>query len=282
MAEGLGARDPAHPPLIVMACENAINATDLLKAHVVENLADASLAERAIFANTAVDRIVPGQSTDSLDVTVEAFFEWAIETGPFKGELPIIPEAHFVDDLAPYIERKLFTVNTGHAAASYLGYVAGARTPAEALAIPEVAADVRAVLEETAMLLIARHRFDPDTQREYLEKNLTRFANPHLDDTVARVGRQPLRKLGRNERFIAPAAALAEEGIPPEALLRTIAAALRFRDDDDPQSAELEQLLQALGPDEFVAQVTGLEPSHPLFARVSELVEAEQARLAGN
>ena len=41
---------------------------------------------------------------------------------------------------------------------------------------------------------------------------LERFRNPELPDTVERVGRQPLRKLGRHERFIGPAAELASDG----------------------------------------------------------------------
>ena len=61
-----------------------------------------------------------------------------------------------------------------------------------------------------------------------MEKILGRFANPHLPDTVDRVGRAPLRKLSRHERFIGPAAELAERGISPEALLRAMAAALRL------------------------------------------------------
>lgn len=279
IAQGLMARSPELPPLVVMACENAINASDLLRDHVENEIVDAPLTSRAIFPNTAVDRIVPGHPAHAgLDVTVEAFHEWAIESGPFAGALPTIPGATFVDDLAPYIERKLFTVNTGHAAAAYLGQVAGVTTPAQALAIEEVAAEVRAVLDETAALLVARHGFEPEVQQAYLEKNLLRFANPHLDDTVARVGRQPLRKLSRNERFIAPAAALAELGIVPEALLRTIAAALRFRDDDDAQSAELAGLLATLTADEFVGHVTGVVPGHPLFTALCDVVAAEQRR----
>lgn len=273
IAAGLAARAAGSAPLIVMACENAINATDALRELILD--ADPSVGSKAIFANTAVDRIVPGQPTDAgLDVTVEAFFEWAIESGPFGGAAPNIPEAHFVDDLAPYIERKLFTVNTGHAAAAYHGFVAGASSIADAMAIPAVATEVRAVLGETKALLVAKHDFDPDVQQAYLEKNLLRFANPYLEDTVERVGRQPIRKLGRHDRFIGPAAELAERGLPVEALLRTVAAVLDFDLPEDEQSLELQRLLRTLSPEQFVSEVTGIGSGHPLFVALVATVSA--------
>ena len=37
---------------------------------------------------------------------------------------------------------------------------------------------------------------------------------PYLPDTVERVGRSPLRKLSRNDRFVGPASQLAERGMP--------------------------------------------------------------------
>jgi mannitol-1-phosphate 5-dehydrogenase len=280
IAAGIAERDAGLPPLAVMACENAINATDILKAEVLLKLDDPSLATRAAFANTAVDRIVPGQAEgNGLDVTVEAFFEWAIEKGPFGDAVPVIPEAHFVDDLALYIERKLFTVNTGHATAAYHGFVAGASSLAEALAIPSVVAEVRAVLEETKELLVAKHEFPPEVQQQYIETNLVRFANPELSDTVERVGRQPLRKLSRHERFVGPAAELAERGLGSAALVRTMGAALRFDVPDDPQSVEMNALLTALNARDFVLQVTGLEAEHPLFAALVEVVEAHRTDL---
>ncbi|WP_106210796.1 mannitol-1-phosphate 5-dehydrogenase [Glaciihabitans tibetensis] len=262
-------RDPALAPLTVMACENAINATDLLKAEILKALPEASAADGAIFANTAVDRIVPGQAEGSgLNVTVESFFEWAIESAPFGATPPTITEAHFVDDLAPYIERKLFTVNTGHAAAAYHGFRAGVETMSEAFALPAVIAEVRAVLAETKELLVAKHGFDPEVQQAYIDKNMVRFANPNLSDTVERVGRQPLRKLGRNERFVGPAAQLAERGIVPEALVRTMGVTLGFDVADDPQSVEMKELLASSTPEQFVGTVTGLDDTHPLFAAV--------------
>lgn len=282
IAAGIARRAPGLPPLQVMACENAINATDLLRRHVEENLdgdRDALLQRAAVFANTAVDRIVPGQGPgQGLDVTVEDFFEWAVESGPFGDAVPAIGDAHFVDDLAPFIERKLYTVNTGHAALAYHAFVAGASTLADAMAMPKVAAEVRAALEETKALLVARHGFPESMQEEYVQKNLRRFANPHLPDTPARVGRQPLRKLSRTERFIGPAADLAEQGAIPDALLKAIGAALRFDVPADTESVELKALLAAAMPEAFTAQVTGLEPEHPLFAHVAAVVRDAQAR----
>jgi mannitol-1-phosphate 5-dehydrogenase len=274
IAAALADRSPSSAPLAVMACENAINATDLLKAEVAKTASPEELA-RAVFANTAVDRIVPGQPEGGgLDVVVEAFFEWAVERGPFGDHVPVIPEAHFVDDLAPYIERKLFTVNTGHATTAYHGFLAGASSISEAVAIPSVEAAVRAVLEETKALLVAKFDFPPAVQQQYIDTNLTRFANQELTDTVDRVGRQPLRKLSRHERFVGPAAELAERGLSFGALVDTMSAALRFDVPEDPQSVEMLGLLESLSPHGFVLQVTGLEPTHPLFPAVLAAVEA--------
>ncbi|MAT17099.1 MAG: mannitol-1-phosphate 5-dehydrogenase [Leifsonia sp.] len=280
IAEGIARRAESAPPLVVMACENAINATDRLREEIVAARPDVALDGRAVFANTAVDRIVPGQPEgQGLDVTVEAYCEWVIEQPPLAGADLDIPGATFVDELGPYIERKLFTVNTGHATIAYHGAQAGAETIAEAIALPAVEAEVRAVLGETAALLVAKHGIDAEVQAAYVDKNVVRFTNPHLPDTVLRVGREPLRKLSRHERFIGPAAEIAENGGEPAALVRAIGAALAFRSDDDPQAVELAQRLDAVRagsetPEAFVESVTGIGDGHPLFAALVALVRA--------
>lgn len=281
---GLALRDPASPALQVMACENAINATDLLRDEIRTLAGDswADLSARSVFANTAVDRIVPAQPDGAgVDVTVEPFFEWAIERQPFGDDPPTIPGAHFVDDLAPYIERKLFTVNTGHAATAYFGARAGAETIAQALADASIAARVEAALEETSALLQAKHEFDAAELEAYRATILDRFRNEALPDTVWRVGRQPLRKLSRSERFVGPAAEAAERGLPVDALVDAIGAALAFVDEDDTQAVELQRKLREQDASSFTADVTGLEPGHPLFPRVEAVVAARQAELAG-
>lgn len=273
IVDALRRRSDAAPPLQVMACENAIGATDLLRQEIIARAGEdwGALAGRAVFADTAVDRIVPGQPADGgVDVTVEPFYEWAIERGAFGDTPPHIPGAHFVDDLTPYIERKLFTVNTGHATTAYLGAQAGIESISDALADETIAAAVAATLEETSALLADKHGLDQAELAEYRATILRRFANPALPDTVWRVGRQPLRKLSRHDRFIGPAAEAAERGLPTDALMRAVAAALEFDHPEDDQSVELQRLLRTSDATALASEVTGLDDGHPLFPAVRD------------
>ncbi|MET0304497.1 MAG: mannitol-1-phosphate 5-dehydrogenase [Microbacteriaceae bacterium] len=277
IARAVAQRDATLPPLVVIACENAIGGTDLLAdaARTHGDLGD------TVFANCAIDRIVPEQH-GGLDVTIESFFEWVIDrtpfsVAPFDGTPPEIVGVTWVDDLEPFIERKLFTVNTAHAAAAYHGLDRGWASIREALATPELEAEVRAVLEETKTLVVAKHGFSADEQQAYIEKTLKRISNPDLPDTCERVGRNPLRKLSRNERFIAPAAALLERGETAWDLLNAVGAALRFDVPDDTESAELQALLSSgRSAADLAETVTGIAPEHPLFPH---LVEVFQLRL---
>ena len=135
------------------------------------------------------------------------------------------------------------------------------------------------MLAETKELLVAKHGFDPDEQQAYIEKTLKRISNPDLPDTCERVGRNPLRKLSRHERFIGPAAELAERGLETWNLLNAVGAALRFDVEGDAESIELQAMLSSGTAVDALAQaITGLDPSHPLFAGVVEVIELRLAR----
>lgn len=275
IAKGLQARDPDARKLTVIACENAIGGTDMLADEVRKHAS----ADNAVFANCAIDRIVPEQAAGSLDVTIESFFEWVVDRTPFAGNEPDIFGITWVDDLTPFIERKLFTVNTGHAATAYHGIQRGFETIREALAAPDLEAEVRAVLDETKTLLVEKHGFSEEEQQAYIDKTLKRVTDPNLRDTCERVGRGPLRKLSRSERFVGPAAQLAERGRSAEHLLAAIGAALAFDVPEDAENVELQRLLASGRPAaDLVAEITGLGADHPLFPSVVGVFER---RLAG-
>jgi mannitol-1-phosphate 5-dehydrogenase len=285
IAKGVDKRPNEMLPLAIIACENAIGATDTLAGHIkhekntpAHRLDDHH--ERARYANSAIDRIVPAQDPNAgLDVKLEKFYEWVVDRTPFADhDVPAIKGIKWVDDLIPYIERKLFTVNTGHAAAAYYGYSKGKKTVYDALQDKEILDQVRKALAETSTLIVGKHGIEEQEQKDYVEKIIKRIGNPHLEDAVERVGRAPLRKLGRKERFIGPAAELAEQGHDCSGLLFAAELAFRFQDvQDDEESAQLAQIMQTLEPKDIVQKVCELEPKHPLFPMVVKVVETVQA-----
>ena len=50
-----------------------------------------------------------------IHTAVETFSEWIVDKTQFKGALPNIPGMELTDNLMAFVERKLFTLNTGHA-----------------------------------------------------------------------------------------------------------------------------------------------------------------------
>ncbi len=272
IAEGLVERARrGGAPLNVIACENMIGGSQALRTSVMEHVADErAVDEVAGFPNAAVDRIVPEQATEGVDVLVEPFFEWIVDASQVKGERPDVPGITYVDDLGPYIERKLLTVNTGHSAAAYLGYARGRETIDAALADGGVREVALKTLEETGLLLIWEHGFDPERHSEYTRKVLARFANPRISDDVTRVARAPIRKLGRNERFVSPALRLFEMGHEPVHLATVIGAVLRYDHPKDDEARELQETIRAEGERSALARYAGIDEDHPLVDLVVE------------
>ncbi|KAK5658404.1 hypothetical protein OQA88_2381 [Cercophora sp. LCS_1] len=285
IAKGIDQRPQNLTPLAVIACENAIGATDTLADFIKEpqNTPEdrvESIPERARFANSAIDRIVPAQDPDAgLDVKLEKFYEWVVDRSPFKDHSPpSIQGIQWVDNLQPYIERKLYTVNTGHATAAYHGYNRRKSTVYDALQDGYIRDEVKKALSNTANLITQKHGIDEDAQNAYVDKIVWRISNPHLEDAVERVGRAPLRKLSRKERFIGPAAELAEHGKDCSALLDAAEMAFRFQNvEGDDESVELAKIMSEKSPDDVVKEVCGLQPNEKLYPKVVDIVKRVQA-----
>ncbi|URQ60916.1 mannitol-1-phosphate 5-dehydrogenase [Pantoea alhagi] len=276
IARGLAKRsDSANSrPLNIIACENMVRGTSQLKQHVLAALPEnlhAWVEQHVGFVDSAVDRIVPpgeAGSNDPLEVTVETFSEWIVDKTQFKGELPTIPGMELTDNLMAFVERKLFTLNTGHAITAYLGQLAGHQTIRDAILDPAVRAVVKGAMQESGAVLIKRYGFDPEKHAAYIDKILGRFENPYLKDDVERVGRQPLRKLSAGDRLIKPTLGTLEYQLPHDNLVKGIAAAMHYRSAQDPQAQELEALLKSAGPQAALAQVSGLDINSEVVAAV--------------
>ncbi len=261
-------------PLNIVACENMIGGSKHLEQIILEALSpdeQAYLNRYIGFPNAAVDRIVPQQShADPLFVQVEPFYEWVIDTRQIQGEL-LIEGVHFTDHLEAYIERKLFTVNTGHASCAYAAYRKQIKTIVEAMKDEEIAALVKSVISETGAYLVKVHGFKPDDQTTYINNTLNRFRNPNIIDDVPRVARTPLRKLSHQERFIKPLLACYENKLSYQAILKALVNILYFDSPEDEEAIQLQNSLKEKGVEVTLQEATGLNAAHPLLKEMVEL-----------
>lgn len=264
IADGLVARKQQKNTqnLDIIACENMIGGSAHLKNEVYKSLDDEHktfVDEYIGFPNAAVDRIVPLQKHDDpLMVSVEPFKEWVIDESQMACPDLKLAGVEYAQDLEPFIERKLFSVNTGHATVAYTGKALGYETIGDAIKDERVLEQLKGVLRETGDLLIAKWGFDRAGHEAYQQKIIERFENTYISDTIARVGRTPIRKLGFDERFIRPIREIKERGLAYEKLLETVGKIYQFDVVEDDESVKLLQMLKEKFS-EVVIKTTGLK-----------------------
>ena len=260
--------------LNIIACENAIKASSQLEEEVKKYLNEEEIAylnEYVGFPNCSVDRIVPPvKSENILDVVVENFYEWNVEEKAFKGEIPKINGMNLADNLMAYIERKLFTLNTGHAITAYFGYLKGYNTVDESIKDEVIHDLVKKAMIESGQGLIAKYNFDKEEHFKYIDKIIGRFKNPYLKDDVARVGREPLRKLNENDRLIKPLMTAKSFNLDIDNLLLGVGAALNYNNEEDSQSVELQNLISEKGVKESLAHVANLAEEQEILSRIEK------------
>ncbi|WP_236895735.1 mannitol-1-phosphate 5-dehydrogenase [Clostridium beijerinckii] len=265
IAKGIQLRKEAgiKTPLNIIACENAIKASSQLKAEVEKCLSQeekAYLEEFVGFPDCSVDRIVPPvKSENILDVVVEKFYEWNVEEKAFKGSIPAIEGMNLADNLMAYIERKLFTLNTGHAITAYIGNLKGYGTIDESIADEKIYNVVKKAMTESGMGLVEKHKFDKEAHFKYIDKIIGRFKNPYLKDDVSRVGREPLRKLSDSDRLIKPLMTARGFDLSVDNLLLGVGAALHYNNQEDTQSVKLQELIKEKGVKGAIAEVANID-----------------------
>jgi len=114
-----------------------------------------------------------------------------------------------------------------------------------------------------------RHGFDPAEQQKHVDDLFGRYRNRGLGDTVARVARQPIRKLGRDGRLIGSALLALEYDIAPTRIIDGIVAALRYDEPTDQEAAKLQTMIAQRGIGAVVGEVCGLDQNEWLAGEIA-------------
>jgi mannitol-1-phosphate 5-dehydrogenase len=261
--------------LNVLAFENLPDASRSLRVLVGRHLpADVDVAKHG-FAGALVHRVVTKRLGDparaeSLTFLGDSPAAFHVDGPSLRRPVPAIQGMVVTDQYEAWVQRKLYTYSAGHATAAYLGYLKGYHYLHTAIRDPEIRLAVLAAMAEGQRGLAARYGAGIAGDVEDLLEIIARFENAALRDPIVRVGRDPQRKLGAEERLVGAARLAEASGIRPEKLALATAAALCFSSPADPSCGELQRTIQASGLDRALREVCGLDPARGVGRLVAE------------
>ncbi len=192
--------------------------------------------------------------------------ELAADRSALIGPFPDIPGMEMAPDAAGYAARRSYVLLTGEAVAAYIGSLRGHETVSDCMKDALVRRTVVRAMRESAAALTGGPL--PDEVGEYVESTVRRLADPRRSRRVEAVCRNPLRKLSPHERMAAPAARAWRKGLPYEGLALGIAAALRYDNPSDPESARMQGMTAAATTRIAAAEITGIDAGSGLMDAV--------------
>jgi mannitol-1-phosphate 5-dehydrogenase len=233
-------------PFNIIICENLIGADSYLKGLIKAEIPEfeKEIDEKIGFVEASIGRMVPTLTEDKkkgnfLRVAVEPYNILPVDKDAFKGEIPEIDNLYPFTPFSLFIERKLFMHNMSHASTAYLGYLKNYEYIYEAIEDYDIRYLAYRVLTLSATALSIEHGVDIKPLLEHAENLLYRFQNTALGDTIARVGKDTIRKLSENDRLIGALKLLEKHGVSSDILCVPIACAMFFSPNDDDRSKEL-------------------------------------------
>lgn len=249
-------------PLPVLVCENLPHAGTVLHEYlsrmdVPENL--------YLCVSASVERMVRSKH-GSLDVVGEAD-ETAVIGGPYSDTITAVLDGlETCADLMPFYYRKLYTNNAGHALLAYEGHRAGYETIYQSVQNLEITDRLTSLLSAACQALELAYGLDHSRLDRHIINLIDyRYANKELGDIVERVARQPIRKLGVNERLVGLLRLLEQNALPIQPVCRTIAAAMCYFHPQDNESVLLQRITREKGPGEVLQNICRIGKDEPAY-----------------
>jgi mannitol-1-phosphate 5-dehydrogenase len=278
LAPGIEARAASGKPLDIIICANTRGAAEAFKPHLEKELSEEArrfLSEKVGLAETVIMRVgvaTPERfaSYGDLTVTTSDFPYMPVDKRGFRGEFPDVPILKPMDGIEAEETRKFYTYNMVHAIYAYAGGMRGHNTVTEAAADPLVAAEVDAALDEAARALDREYGFGADEMAEWNRKVVENLTNPLLEDSLERLGKDPIRKLGHSDRLVGPARLCKWHGILPYYLSKAIARAFFYDNSEDESARRLKAMIEERGISAVLTDVAGLERDPELVSMVHE------------
>lgn len=283
LAEGLKKRlNEGLSRVLVMACENAIMGTDTLVSLMVDTgiVTMDQLKEIGAYPNTGVDRFVFGGIYNGKEGTaISDSHELAIERQKLDDpDSKPIAGAEYVVNLEAVLKRKIYLVNCWLAITSYIGHTHGYTMVDEALRDAAIQEKVKKAVLESAAGLEKKFGFSKDEMTHYINEMIIKryddYNQEGINDPIARVARQPIRKLSPDDRIMGPVYIASEYGLSTEHLLYGAAYAFKYDNPEDEEAVKLQEYIQKDGIENTIERITGLQKGSAMFNLVLDYYNA--------
>jgi mannitol-1-phosphate 5-dehydrogenase len=270
-----------HQPFNIVTCENWQEPAEELRTAIHSHLPEfyAELFDRwvgiseAVVMRSGVEPTQDKMRLDSLCVYVSDYWELPINKQKFKGELLSINGLRYLDQFAGFLERKFYTYNAANGTVAYLGYLRKHQHIFEAASDPKIVEVLDAVYQETGKALIAKHGVAADDQIAFAISSKRKLQDRNIIDFVERNARDPIRKLGYDDRLVGSARIAMQYGIEPHALCLAIAAAIFYDEPTDSIAQQLHKLRKEEGIDSVLRKVCKLPTDHTLSYLIKEKIQ---------
>lgn len=236
-------RELGRGPIDIIICENVRDASKILRDGLSKRLPEPYLLDSLVgLVETSIGKMVPimteeQRREDPLLIFAEAYNTLIVDKKGFKGQIPKVEGLEAKDNMAAYVDRKLFVHNLGHAVTAYLGYITDSEIKYiwEAISDDSIRRAAKEAMWESGRALIAEYpqEFIERNMKEDIDDLVRRFGNKALGDTIFRVGRDVPRKLSRNDRLIGALLLDAKHGVRSPCTALGAAAAMLFRGKDE-------------------------------------------------
>lgn len=285
LTKGIEKKAKVGGNLNIVTCENWKQPANILREGI-ENLISDEAKEyfennvgitEAVIMRSAIESDAELLKKDPLIVNVQNFWELPVDSSRLKGNLPDITGLKLIDEFTGFLERKFYTYNAANGTTSYVGALFGYEKIADAAHDERILKILDGVYQETAQALSLKHNFPLEEQLAFTLTSKNKLQDYTIVDFIERNARDPLRKLGPDDRLVGSARLVDSYGIKPENLCIAIAAAIYYVSESDEFANQLVEMRKEKGVDYILENVCKIDPNGSIGTLVKEKIEMLKA-----
>lgn len=266
----------------IITCENWKNPHTILQNAILKNLRTELIDEfnikigvtQAAILRSGVEPTDEILEIDKYAVSVTNYWELPVDASRIKGSITL-KGIDLKENFGGFLQQKIYTFNTLNATIAYLGNLYGEKILYEAANDVKIIELLGRVCSEINPAIAKMMGISIEEQNIFSRRAIDKYQDKAVMDFTERHARDPIRKLGPDDRMVGTARLVEKMGFKVDALAETIAAAIYYRTDNeaDPSAAQLKTMREEYGPRVVLEKICGISTEENLGKTILEKID---------